>query len=417
MDVDAVGIQAYELMERLFPLCRSLTGSGVRATFDVLEEHIPLTAHRGCQRHAGVRLDRAGRVEHPRRVRRHARRARASSTSAGRPCTSSPTASRCARECRSSSCASDCTRCPTSPTWSPTGPPTTTAPGASASRIVSCWSSAPGDYEVVIDSTLEPGHLTYGELRLEGASDDEVLISTYVCHPSLANDNLSGIAVATMLAKAALAATAAAHLPLPVRARHDRPAGMAAPEPATARPHQARPDRLVHRRRRRPHLQAQPARRRRGRPRGRARAARLGRSASRARLGAVGRRRAPVLLAGLRPAGRLPDAHAARRVRRLPHLGRRARADPAGVARRVRAGLPRRRRRARDQSHAASTSARTASRSSAAAASTGQPAAPSTSPDDERALLWVLNLSDGARVAARHRRALRARLPGHQARG
>ena len=54
---------------------------------------------------------------------------------------------------------------------------------------------------MVIDSTLEPGHLTYAEVRIDGESDDEVLISTYVCHPSLANDNLSGIAVATMLAK------------------------------------------------------------------------------------------------------------------------------------------------------------------------------------------------------------------------
>ena len=54
---------------------------------------------------------------------------------------------------------------------------------------------------MVIDSTLEPGQLTYAELRLPGSSDEEVLISTYVCHPSLANDNLSGIAVATMLAK------------------------------------------------------------------------------------------------------------------------------------------------------------------------------------------------------------------------
>ena len=41
-DPDAIGTEAYELMERLFPLCRSLTGSGVRATLDVLEEHIPL---------------------------------------------------------------------------------------------------------------------------------------------------------------------------------------------------------------------------------------------------------------------------------------------------------------------------------------------------------------------------------------
>ena len=59
----------------------------------------------------------------------------------------------------------------------------------------------PGDYEVVIDSTLEPGHLTYAEHRIEGEGEGEVLVSTYVCHPSLANDNLSGIAVATMLAK------------------------------------------------------------------------------------------------------------------------------------------------------------------------------------------------------------------------
>src|SRR5437868_9781180 len=42
MQPDAIGAEAYELMRRLFPLCRSLTGSGVRATFDVLAEHIPL---------------------------------------------------------------------------------------------------------------------------------------------------------------------------------------------------------------------------------------------------------------------------------------------------------------------------------------------------------------------------------------
>jgi len=58
-----------------------------------------------------------------------------------------------------------------------------------------------GTYEVVIDSTLEPGHLTYGEVFLKGATDDEVLISTHVCHPSLCNDNLSGIGVSTFLIK------------------------------------------------------------------------------------------------------------------------------------------------------------------------------------------------------------------------
>jgi len=57
------------------------------------------------------------------------------------------------------------------------------------------------DYEVCIDSSLENGHLTYGECYLPGHSADEILISCHACHPSLANDNLSGLAVATFLAR------------------------------------------------------------------------------------------------------------------------------------------------------------------------------------------------------------------------
>jgi len=57
-----------------------------------------------------------------------------------------------------------------------------------------------GDYEVVIDSSLDDGSLSYGECYLPGKSQQEILISTHICHPSLCNDNLSGIAVATFLA-------------------------------------------------------------------------------------------------------------------------------------------------------------------------------------------------------------------------
>jgi aminopeptidase-like protein len=57
------------------------------------------------------------------------------------------------------------------------------------------------EYEVCIDSTLEDGHLTYGECYLPGRSTEEVLISCHACHPSLANDNLSGLSVATQLAQ------------------------------------------------------------------------------------------------------------------------------------------------------------------------------------------------------------------------
>ncbi|MFF0867855.1 DUF4910 domain-containing protein [Nonomuraea sp. NPDC003560] len=60
---------------------------------------------------------------------------------------------------------------------------------------------ADGPYEVRIDSTLADGHLTYGEHVIRGRSSEEVLISCHVCHPSLANDNLAGVAVAVSLAQ------------------------------------------------------------------------------------------------------------------------------------------------------------------------------------------------------------------------
>lgn len=60
---------------------------------------------------------------------------------------------------------------------------------------------APGRYDVHIDATLADGSMTYAEAILPGATDESVLVSAYSCHPSLANDNLSGMAVVTFLAK------------------------------------------------------------------------------------------------------------------------------------------------------------------------------------------------------------------------
>lgn len=59
----------------------------------------------------------------------------------------------------------------------------------------------PGNYRVEIDSSLQPGSLTYGELLLPGESKREVLVFTHACHPSLANDNVSGLAVTAALAQ------------------------------------------------------------------------------------------------------------------------------------------------------------------------------------------------------------------------
>lgn len=58
----------------------------------------------------------------------------------------------------------------------------------------------PGLYEVVVDTTLEPGNFNWGELLLPGMLREEILVTTHICHPSMANDNCSGMAVASRLA-------------------------------------------------------------------------------------------------------------------------------------------------------------------------------------------------------------------------
>ena len=134
-----------------------------------------------------------------------------------------------------------------------------------------------GDYEVVVDSTLADGHLTYGEHVVPGRTSEEVLISCHICHPSLANDNLAGIAVATQLARrlaetSPATPTASCSSPGTIgsitwlaRNRDARRAG------------QARAGARVRGGRRRAHVQAEQARRHGDRPGGGARAADPGR--------------------------------------------------------------------------------------------------------------------------------------------
>jgi aminopeptidase-like protein len=197
---EAIGLEAYDLVRRLFPICRSLTGNGVRETLDILEEHIPLARTEVASgtrvfdwtvpdewnvREAYVIAPDGRRVVDLCESTLHV-------VSYSEPVNVTLSLDALRPRLHSLPDQPDLVPYRTSyydRTWGLC---------ISHRRLLEL---EPGDYEVVIDATLGPGHLSYGELRLEGASEAEILISTYVCHPSLANDNLSGIAVSTMVAK------------------------------------------------------------------------------------------------------------------------------------------------------------------------------------------------------------------------
>ena len=199
---ESIGRDAYELVRRLFPLCRSLTGDGVRATFDVLEEIIPISRVEipsGTQvfdwivpdewniRDAYIADADGTRVVDFRHSTLHV-------VSYSEPVR----ATLPLEELRD--------RLHTLPEQPDVIPYRTSYYSRTWGFCLShreLLALQPGDYEVVIDSTLGPGHLSYAELRIAGEEADagEALISTYVCHPALANDNLSGIAVAAMLGR------------------------------------------------------------------------------------------------------------------------------------------------------------------------------------------------------------------------
>lgn len=194
-------------MERLYPLCRSLTGEGVRRTLDILAQDLPLerkAVPSGTQAHDwtvndewNVRdawiADADGRRvvdfrEHNLHLVGYSVPVRATMTLAElRP---------------------HLHTLPEHPDWIPyrtTYYHRTWGFCLTQHQLDAIEGADRGPYEVVVDATLEPGRMEWGELLVPGESSDEVLVSAHVCHPSLANDNLSGITVATELAATLLA--------------------------------------------------------------------------------------------------------------------------------------------------------------------------------------------------------------------
>lgn len=190
----------YRLMTELYPLCRSITGDGLRATLRRLGEFIPLMLHEvptgtpvldwTVPKEWNIRdayiADATGR-----RVvdfRNHTLHVVSYST----PVRARMSLAELRPQLHS---------LPQHPDWIPYRTSYYQEGWGFCLSHNQLLALPEGEYEVVIDSTLADGHLTYGECVLPGETDDEILISTHACHPSLANDNLSGLVVATALAR------------------------------------------------------------------------------------------------------------------------------------------------------------------------------------------------------------------------
>ena len=199
-DPSRMGTELMSLATELYPICRSLTGDGVRKTLEIIGRQIPLERHEvptGTPmfdwtapqewniRDAYIKNSRGERVVDFQRSNLHVMGY------------SIPVHAKMRLEELRPKLHS----LPQQPQLIPFRTAYFRRDWAFSLTHEQLSSMTDDEYEVRIDSTLADGHLTYGELCVPGTSDEEVLITTHVCHPSLANDNLSGIAVATLLAR------------------------------------------------------------------------------------------------------------------------------------------------------------------------------------------------------------------------
>ncbi|MFC7303422.1 DUF4910 domain-containing protein [Streptomyces monticola] len=197
----AAGERMHALVERLYPLCRSITGDGVRATLEIVGEYVPLQMH---EVPTGTPvLDWTVPQEW------NIRDAYVADTAGNRVVDFAASSLHVlgysvpvARTMTLAELRPHLHTLPDHPDWVPYRT-SYYRPEWGFCLAQNTLDALPdGDYEVRIDSILADGHLTYAEHVVPGQVPDEVIVSCHVCHPSLANDNLAGIAVATFLAQA-----------------------------------------------------------------------------------------------------------------------------------------------------------------------------------------------------------------------
>jgi aminopeptidase-like protein len=196
----APGEELHALVRELYPICRSITGNGVRQTLRVLQGVAPVTVHEVPSgtavldwtvprewnvREAWIADDSGRRVVDFAENNLHL-------VSYSVPVRARLTLAELRPHLHS---------LPDRPDWIPYRTSYYKEDWGFCLSQRQLESLPDGEYEVLIDSTLEDGHLTYGEVVVPGETDDEILLSAHVCHPSLANDNLSGLAIAALLAR------------------------------------------------------------------------------------------------------------------------------------------------------------------------------------------------------------------------
>lgn len=195
-----IGDEMYDLMKELYPICRSITGNGVRKTDEIISKHIPLEMH---EVPTGTKvfdwnipkewnIDNAYIIDPTGRKIIDFKKSNVHVMSYSIPIKKTMTLEELKPHLHS---------LPEHPDVIPYRISYYKEDWGFCLTHKQFLNLQEGKYEVIINSSLKEGHLTYGEYYLKGEIDDEILVSCYTCHPSLCNDNLSGVVLTTFLAK------------------------------------------------------------------------------------------------------------------------------------------------------------------------------------------------------------------------
>ena len=200
VDNSSIGIDMYRLIEELYPICRSITGDGLRKTLDIIKKHIPLETHEipsGTKvfdwvvpkewniRCAYIKNSKGEKIVDFEDSNLHVLNY------------STPVRKRVSLDELKQHVFTN----EEHPEWIPYRTSYYKENWGFCMAHSRYLALEDDDYEVTIDASLEDGSMTLGELVIRGETNEEILVSTHTCHPSLCNDNLSGIALCTFLAK------------------------------------------------------------------------------------------------------------------------------------------------------------------------------------------------------------------------